>query len=793
MKILVTRTLRLLRATPWRIAAVSLILAYGMAMYVGLTSSIDSLRGSRDRYYAEGHLADLEIRFVPQDATELPDLEAIAGVERAEARMVAPGTIPEGPESEAGRLPVTLVASDLSRPRRLDTLTLLEGSGLSPDAPDRVVVDRNMARYNDVSVGDRLTLHVGRDDYRVTVAGVARSPEYLLAPADPSFFLPTKGSAGVVYCPLRMFSDRLGFDLVDSAVFRLADPSPDRIAAVADALRDDLDVDEVLPYDKRFAHLFLEVDLHAFEIFVPAIFLIFNITAGVVALFLLIQWITTQRAEIGVLLCLGYGRARLAVSYAVPLLVIAVGAIAVGIPLAYGVLAIFARAYAGAIGFPEPFVALNGGAVAWAAAGVVLTLAVAALLPLLRLFSYTPRATLRSETGARSTSLGVVGRGLARWLPGRLWLRYAGRNLLRSKAASLMTVASIALALGVALAYAVALRSYETTLVQRTRSDAWDLVVDFTAPMWGDELGGLRKTRGVAAVDPFVRGTARVAPAAPGAKPQTALLTGVDPRRSQRSRNIVAGRDLRPGEQGVVVLEKNLAADLGYTVGDRVRIEARGNRQRPKLVGVLSGTFPGEAYAPIADARELLDLEDQSTGAFLRLAPDAGSAAALVPAVYRLRRVARVTPKSRLIELLVQASREIAVIIYVAAFFSIAVALLFMISSASFTILRRRAEYAMLAVLGFSARFRTLVIIGEIALLGLLGAALTGPAGLAMALFLNRKLSQAWFGIGTVFSPFDLVAIVVPALALIVVIAWQLARSVRATPLVEVLRRRRFG
>jgi len=791
MKILIIRALRLLRATPLRIAAVSLILASGMAMYVGLTSSIDSLRASRDRYYAEGHLADLEVRFVPQDASELPDLEAIDGVEQAEVRMVAPGTIPEG---DTGRLPVSLVAFDQSAPRRLDTLTILEGTGLAPDAPDRVVVDRNMARYNGVSVGDRLTLHVGRDDYRVTVAGVARSPEYLLAPADPSFFLPTKGSAGVIYCPLRMFSDRLGFDLVDSAVFRLADPGPDAVAAVAEALGDDLDVDEVLPYDKRFAHLFLEVDLHAFEIFVPAIFLIFNLTAGVVALFLLIQWITTQRAEIGVFLSLGYGRARLAASYAVPLVVIAAGAIVVGIPLAYGVLAIFARAYAGAIGFPTPFVALGGGAVLWAAAGVVLTLAVAALLPLLRLFSYTPRATLRSESSSRSASLGTVGRGLARLLPGRLWLRYASRNLLRTKAASLMTVGSIALALGVALAYAIALRSYETTLVQRTRSDAWDLVVDFTAPMWDDELGGLRGTRGVAAVDPFVRGTARVAPAdGAGANAETALLTGIDPGRSQRSRNIVAGRDLRPGEVGSVVLEKNLAADLGYAVGDRVPLEARGNRQRPKLVGVLSGTFPGEAYAPIGDARALLDLEDQSNGAFLRLAPTAGPPAALVPTVYRLRRVARVTPKSRLIELLVQASREIAVIIYVAAVFSIGVALLFMVSSASFTILRRRAEYAMLAVLGFSARFRTLVIVGEIALLGLVGALLTGPVGLGMALFLNRKLSQAWFGIGTVFSPLDLIAIVLPAMGLIVVVAWQLARSTRSTSLVEVLRRRRFG
>ncbi|MGD2114020.1 MAG: hypothetical protein PVG07_03145 [Acidobacteriota bacterium] len=796
MRILVTRALRFLRATPLRIVAVSVILASGMAMYVGLSSAIDSLRASRDHYYAEGDLADLELRFLPQDRGELPDLRGIEGVVGAEARMVVPGTVDR---EEAGHLPVTLVATDQSGPRRIDTLTILEGSGLAPGNPSRVVVDRNMARYNDVQVGDRLSVRVGRDRYEVIVAGVALSPEYLLAPADPSFFLPTKGSAGVLYVPLRLFSDRLGFDLVNSAVFELENPIRPRIPQVVDALRGELDVEEVLPYDKRFAHLFLEVDLHAFEIFVPAIFLIFSITAGVVTLFLLVQWITTQRSEIGVFLSLGYGRGRIAASYGVPLAVIAAGAIAVGVPMSYLVLEVFSRTYAGAIGFPEPLVGLTGSRLVEACAGVVLTLALAASLPLLRLFSFSPRATLRAEDGSRSAALGGVGRALASVLPGRLWLRYASRNLLRSKAASLTTIASVALALGVSLAYAVALRSYESTLVQRTQDDAWDLVVDFTAPMWDDELGGLRSAEGVTTVDPFVRGTARLAPAAgadasPGARRfETALLTGVDPRRSLRSRNVTVGRNLREGDRGVVVLEKNLAADLGYEVGDRVRLEARGNTSEPRLVGLLSGTFPGEAYAPIADARKWLELEDQSTGAFLDLAPSVAATEPVTRALYDLPRIARVTPKSRLIDLLVQASREIATIIYVAAVFSVGVALLFMVSSASFTILQRRAEYAMLSILGFSGRFLTFVIVGEIALLGVLGAALTGPVGLGLALYLNRKLSEAWFGIGTVFSPVDLAAIALPAIVLFAAVGWGIARSVRSGPLVEVLRRRRFG
>src|SRR5687768_9532764 len=91
-------------AMRWRALAIVLTLASGVAMYTGIYTGLLSLFWTRDSIFRELHFADLEVRFLPDDANNLPGLSDIRGVARVERRLVFPGTL-----RLPGKAPVTAV------------------------------------------------------------------------------------------------------------------------------------------------------------------------------------------------------------------------------------------------------------------------------------------------------------------------------------------------------------------------------------------------------------------------------------------------------------------------------------------------------------------------------------------------------------------------------------------------------------------------------------------------------------------------------------------------------------
>lgn len=794
LRLLLRRGRRDLLTQRYRALAIVLIIASGVAIYIGIYSAIDSLFAARDALYRRGDMADLEIRFILDDQKNVPDLADLPAVEAVESRLLLPGHLELGEPDAAGsgRLAATLVGLDLSHRaagRGINRLTILEGDGLDPSAPDAVVIDRNLARYHGVKLGDTLHLVVGKDHYRdLTVRGIALSPEYLLASADPSVLLPSKGSMGVLFASLDLVADRLGFRPVNSLVFRLREPGDaavrrDLVARVDERLA----IEEVIPRSRQFGYLFLEKDLHAFALFIPAILWIFAVTAVLVTLFLMFQWIVGQRREVGVLMALGYGRPRLSLAYLAPAVALGLLAVPAGWALSWIVLYGFGASYAGAIGMPSPHLHLEPVLVGLGGLGILGVLLAAVAWPQLRLLRLRPQEAVRGDRGGKNHDLGPALSRLASPLGGHLWLRYAVRSLLRYRGMSVMTVVSVAMALGVSISYFISMTSFEQTLIRQFQDDRWDLAVDFLAPVWDDELDMFDPIGAVTEVDPYLRGSVRLL--AHG-REESSLTTGIRPAESLEGLEIVAGRGLTANDRDVILVEQSTASKLGVAPGDPIVVDSRGESYQVRVAGLISGTLPGESYAPLRTVRRWLDLDEQSSGVFLRTSVPPET---LRSRLYDLDRVARVTTQDQLIGGLLEIMDEILTILWVTEGFSIAVAALFVFSSASFTVSERTPEYAMLRILGFGGRQIAAMVVAEIALLGVVSAALAVPLGYGLAVLLSGRLSEAWLTVHVVARWRDVLVIVVPALLLLPLMAWPAIRGVLRAELPKTLRERRFG
>jgi putative ABC transport system permease protein len=143
-----------------------------------------------------GDLADLDVRLQrPIQASVLAARARATGATLAETRLVLDGTAARGAERTAAEV------LGMRPDARLDRLAIIQGRTLSEADPLGAAIEAQYAHTSGLRVGDTLQLAIGGRRLRVRVRGLARSPEYLLATADPQYLIPQPGSLAVVFLP----------------------------------------------------------------------------------------------------------------------------------------------------------------------------------------------------------------------------------------------------------------------------------------------------------------------------------------------------------------------------------------------------------------------------------------------------------------------------------------------------------------------------------------------------------------------------------------------------------------
>ena len=176
--------------------------------------------------------------------------------------------------------------------------------------------------------------------------------------------------------------------------------------------------------------------------------------------------------------------------------------------------------------------------------------------------------------------------------------------------------------------------------------------------------------------------------------------------------------------------------------------------------GVFSGALPGEARFTLAFHRDLADLGDRATGMLVRGPGDAGDLARRLAAD---RDVERVLTKAQASAAILAVSAQMTEIIHLAQAVSVVIAALSVFASVGYTVLMRRDEYRTLRVLGYGDGLVTVLILVEVALIGVVALCAAVPIGAFAADYYNQRLSQAWFRIDTLVDGADYARVFAPA------------------------------
>ncbi|NBB83209.1 MAG: FtsX-like permease family protein [Alphaproteobacteria bacterium] len=567
------KLLRDLRRLRGQGLAVALVVAAGVAVFVLTLGNLRSLEATQAAYYERYAFADVFARLtrapnrLGQELSEIPGVAAVETRIGADVILDVPGMV------EPARARV------LSLPPHgdpaLNRLVLRQGRLPDPDRPDEAVIAEAFAEAHGLEPGDGLSAILDGRLERLTIVGIALSPEFIYS-IGPGQLVPDDRLYGIVWMGRPALEAAFDLDgaFNDVAIGLTRNASR---AAVIDAL------DQVLaPYGgagahgrrDQISHAFIESEMDQLRSMgrtVPLIFLgvaafLLNVVVG--------RIVDTEREQIGLLKAFGYtdwavGRHYLKLVMALVLVGVSIG-VGLGAWLGHAVTQLYAEFFR----FPFLHWRPSPGVFAVAALVSVAAGALGTLGSVRRAVRLAPAVAMVPAPPMRYGRTILERLGLTRYLtePSRMILRHLSRRPLRAG----LTTLGIAMG-GAIMVTSMAMRDATDHLidVHFNQAQRQDATLIFSETLGSESIHGVGGLPGVLRAEGF---RAAAADIAHGGTTRQVAITALDPD-SDLYRLLDA--DLAPVAAPLdgVALSSKLAELLDVRPGDRVRVSIKEGRR----------------------------------------------------------------------------------------------------------------------------------------------------------------------------------------------------------------------
>lgn len=779
-------TLRELWHLRGQVMAAALVVACGIAAFVAMRGTWHSLVVAQQDYYASYRFADVfaGLKRAPLEVAQR--IRAIPGVATVDTRVVGDVTldVPGLDEPATGRL----VSIPEQRVPMLNDLALTEGRYVEPGRGDEAIASRTFAEASGLRVGDSIGAVLNGRWTKLTIVGLALSPEYIYEVGAGAVF-PDNRHFGVLWVgrPALAAAFRMEGAFNDVALTLAGGAAEQDVVDRLDRLLEPYGGLSAYPRRDQLSHRILADEFGEIGItstWIPALFL------GVAAFLLytvLSRLVSTQRAQIGLLKAFGYSDTAvglLYLSFAVATVAIGAGA---GIALGVYLGGLTTGLYADYFHFPRlafeapPSVLLETVLIALAAASV------GALAAVRRAAALPPAEAMRPESPA-SFRAGMIERsGAARLLPPAV--RMIVRNLARRPWRAALSVLGVALAIGMMVVGHFGIdASGHLMHVQLDVVKRDDVTVTLREPREASAREELARLPGVLRAEGF-----RTAPVwlRNGHRSKKVALTGVD---ADATLHRLVDRqlcrvDLPPDG---VVLGRKLAEILGLAVGDPVLVEVlegeRPTRQVP-VAAVVDEYLGLGAYMDRRALSRLLREDRLVSGAWLRVDP--AHAEQLYARLKQIPAVAGAEVKAT-VRKVVQDSLDRAFEMFsriIVGFAAVIVAGT-IYNSARIALAERGNELASLRVLGFRQREVVTILLGEQALLVAAAIPLGLAIGYGLAAALVPVFDREMFRLPLVITKFTYAWATLAAIVAALLSGAIVARRIRRLDLIAVLETR---
>jgi len=304
-----------------QMAAIVMVMAAGIAVFVIMFGVLDSLRLTQSTYYDRYQFADVFVSLKRAPESVKQQVNDITGVSTVESRVVFGVTLqmPNMTEPASGKI---ISLPDGQSPL-LNHLYLRTGRKLFANEEDAILVDEAFFFAHKLTLGDKVPVIMNGHKRQLKIVGVVLSPEYVYSIA-PGALMPDSKRYGIFWMSRRSLEAAVNM----KGAFNDLTIKVQRSSNV-ELIKSELD--RVLkPYgglisygrDEQISNFFVENELKQLEsmgFMAPVIFL--SVAAFLLNVVMSRQ-IATQREQIGMLKAVGYSDKEISLLYLKMVLVI---------------------------------------------------------------------------------------------------------------------------------------------------------------------------------------------------------------------------------------------------------------------------------------------------------------------------------------------------------------------------------------------------------------------------------------------------------------------------------------
>jgi len=724
-----------------QLVATALVVMCGVASFVSMRCTYDSLRIAQAGYYQGYRFANVfvQLKRAPLSLTrQISEIEGVSGV-RARVVMGVTLDVPGLEEPASGRL----VSIPERRRPMINDLFLTRGRYVEPERPDEVIASKAFASANQLQLGDTLGAVINGRWQQLTIVGIALSPEYIYEAGGGTIF-PDNRRFGVLWMGETALATAFNMEgaFNDVALTLSADAMEAEVIARLDNILARYGGLGAYGREEQLSHRFISDEIAQNRVsstYLPAIFL------GVAAFLLhivLSRLVALQRTEIGLLKAFGYSNLDVGMHYLKLATITVLSGVATGAAAGLYLGAQLTALYQDYYRFPTLPFAVTPQVIA---IGIAVSLAAAtagALSAVRRAAALPPAVAMRPEPPASYHASALERSGLHRLLPasGRMIVRH----LLRRRWNSAMSTFGIACAAGILLVGGYLLGSI--TLLMRTQFEEIqreDVLIVYNEPASASARLEAGRLPGVLYAEPFRSVPVRFRNAQ---RTKRAEIVGIEQRSRLRRLVDAAGRTVNLPPDGLV-LSRKLAELLAVQTGDMLRVEVlEGTRPIRSIPvnGLVDDLVGLNAYMDISALNRFMREGPSVSGAYLAI--DAQHASDLYITLKNLPAVGGVAFREALLESFQEIlDRSIVTATLINIIFACIIAFGVVYNGARIALSERGNELASLRVLGFTRREIAAILLGEQAVLTLAAIPLGFSFGILLSWLLSLKFDTEFY------------------------------------------------
>jgi putative ABC transport system permease protein len=696
-----------------QLVTVGLIVASGIATYVTMRGSYESVEQAQQDYYTRYHFADAFAQLKRAPESLAAEIASIPGVAVVQTRVVVEVNldVPGLAEPAVGRL----VSIPARQTAALNDLFLRRGRYIEPGRQDEILASESFATANRLDVGASLAAVINGRWERLRIVGIALSPEYVYEIRGAEVF-PDNKRFGVLWMSREslgpLFNMEGGFN--DVSLTLAPGASEPAVLARLDNLLEPYGGLGSYGREEQISNRFLTDEIaqdRITGIFVPSIFL--GIAAFLVHI-VLSRLVSTQRNLIGLLKAFGYSDVAVGLHYLKFALVAILLGTAAGTPLGMWLGSGLCRIYQNFFRFPELKFVIGPPLIVWSLVISGLAACFGALSPLRSAIQLPPAEAMRPESPPRFKQ-GIAERlGLARIVS--ISTRMILRNLERRPWKAALTVVGMSFAFAILIVgfYFFDAIDYLVQVQFRT-AQRDDVTISLAEPRGEQARYDVNHLTGTLHSEPYRSVPARLRF---GHRSKRIGLQGLGPDADLRR---VVGRkfDVAPIPPDGLLLTTKLAEILGVKPGDIVTVEVL-EGARPKRQVAVSATADEmiglAAYMDISSLNRMMREGPSISGAYLSV--DATKLPVLYAELKQTPSVAGVAVREAMLDSFYATIAESLRISSTALnLFACMIAIGMVYNSARVALSERGHELASLRVLGFNQREISFMLLGEQGLL----------------------------------------------------------------------------